>query len=100
MEIDFKFGPTAILTTEAHRLGMKMHQQRGYPTSVSMLLSVIDRSVSDGERGKGNTYYCRIEHVGHDQSISNSTIQMYEHELTDDLSPVLPPEPEKKEPTQ
>jgi len=89
MEINFKFPEFALLTTKAHRKGMELHQRGAYPTPVSMILTVIEPQFL---KGLGYVYYCRVEHVGHDQSLSSVMIRLHEGELTDDLSPVEPEE--------
>lgn len=97
MEINFKFNVGDLITTRAHRRGIENVHVDRYPTHVSLILTVTSRHSDECTSGTQISYLCRVEHVGHNPSISQTTNMFHEVELTDDLSSI---EPEKKEPTQ
>ena len=96
MVINFKYKVGELVTTTAVR--QMMIPNVLYPSSVPMVLTVVEQRSITCSAGTQLLYACRVTHSS---SVTLGTTTFQQFELTDDLSCVKPKkkdvEPEKKD---
>ncbi len=96
MEVNFEHEIGDELTTKASRRGMeiKMSQCGRYPVAVDLIITVVERHMTECSGGIQLSYKCRIHSVGHEIRIVLDYVDFNEIELTSDLSTLQPVEKE------
>lgn len=89
---DFKFGLNTLLTTRATR--QMMLPGSNWLTEVPTILTVTEQIARTCSAGTQLSYRCKMTH--YHGGIYKDPVEFQEGELTADLSPVKPIEPEKK----